>query len=287
MAVDSDARPLYTRIMKKIILTTLLSIALVASFGASAFAAKPTSSGKTKTPLGIDVSWPQCGTTLPDDQAFAIVGVNGGLANNTNPCFAEQFAWAQNSLGGTNQPLVSVYVNTGNPGLLSASWPTSNAYVGISTTNQGYVIDNPYGTCDGTETAACAYIYGWSRAYDDVNERGVPNPATLKWWLDVETGNSWSETDLAANAADLEGMTDYLQSIGAQVGVYSTGSQWKEIVGTVSTTSNLNGLDSWLAGARTVRGAEQNCSNPPLTPTSKVVLTQFVSNNLDYNYSCI
>lgn len=270
---------------KNIILSSIFSLLLVATASVSAFAAKPTGGG-TSTTSGIDVSWPQCGKVLPSDKAFAIVGVNGGLANNNNPCFLEQLAWAQNSRGGTNQPLVSLYVNTTNPGLLSASWPTSNKYKGLDTAAD-ITVENPHGTCTGAEDAACAYIYGWSRAYDDVHHRNVPNPASFKWWLDVETGNSWSTTDLVANAASLEGMTTYFQSIGSTVGIYSTNSQWQTIAGHVSPSSNLNGLDSWLAGARTVRGAEQNCTNPPLTPTSKVVLTQYISNNLDYNYSCI
>ena len=272
--------------MKNIITSSIISLLLVATMSASVFAAKPSGGTTTKTTAGIDVSWPQCGKTLPGDKAFAIVGVNGGLANNDNPCFAEQLAWAEKSLGGTNQPLVSLYVNTTNPGLLSASWPTSNQYKGVDPTVI-IAIENPHGTCSGAEDAACAYIYGWSRAYDDVHHRNVPTTATFKWWLDVETGNSWSTTALNANAASLEGMTAYLQSTGAPVGVYSTNSQWQTIVGRVDTTSNLNGLDSWLAGARTVRGAQQNCTNPPLTPTSKVVLTQYVSNNLDYNYACV
>jgi hypothetical protein len=272
--------------MKKIILLSSIASLLIVIIGSvSAFAAKPTG-GNTKTTTGIDVSWPQCGKTLPSDKAFGIIGVNGGLANNSNPCFLEQLAWARQSNGSTTQPLVSLYVNTTNPGLLSASWPTSNQYKGIDTT-ANITIQNPHGTCAGAEDTACAYVYGWSRAYDDANHRNVPSPASFKWWLDVETSNSWSTTDLIANAASLEGMTAYFQSIGSVVGAYSTNSQWQTIVGTVNQSSNLNGLDSWLAGARTLRGAQQNCANPPLTPTGKVVLTQYVSNNLDYDYSCI
>lgn len=272
--------------MKNIIVSSIISLLLVATTSVSAFAAKPGTTAAKTTTTGFDVSWPQCGKTLPSDKAFAIVGVNGGLANNNNPCFSEQLAWAQSSQGSTNQPLVSLYVNTTNPGLLSASWPTSNNYKGVNETAVIPVV-NPHGDCTGAEDAACAYVYGWSRAYDDVNYRNVPNAASYKWWLDVETGNSWSTTDLGANAASLEGMTAYFQSIGSKVGVYSTNSQWQTIVGQVATNSNLNGLDSWLAGARTVRGAQQNCTNPPLTPTSSVVLTQYVSSGLDYNYSCI
>jgi hypothetical protein len=269
----------------KIVVGALLSVALLASTGSGAMAAKPPATN-TASPLGLDVSWPQCGKTLPTDQAFGIVGVNGGLANNSNQCFTQQLTWAQRSKGGTGQPLAALYVNTANPGALSASWPTSNNYKGVDAV-ASIVVANPYGDCTGAEDAACAYVYGWSRAYDDANFRNVPTPGSFKWWLDVETGNSWSSTNLTANAADLEGMTDYFKSLGAQVGIYSTNYQWTTIVGQVASTSSLSGLDSWLAGARTSKAAQQNCTNTPLTPTSKVTLTQFVSNNLDYDYSCI
>jgi hypothetical protein len=229
--------------------------------------------------LGIDVSWPQCGRTLPTGQAFAIVGVNGGLANNTNPCFATQLAWAGKSTGRTGQPKVALYVNTANPGRAGSWWPTSNVY-------GGKTVSNPYGRCRGAEDTACAYMYGYAKAYDNVKSRGVTNASGSLWWLDVETINTWSK-DKAANAADLEGMTAYFKSIGARVGLYSTGYQWGLIVGQVSSTSNLRGLPSWLAGASGATGAKNMCAWPALTPGGKVTMTQFVSNNLDYDYSCI
>jgi hypothetical protein len=57
---------------------------------------------------GNDVSWPQCGKPLPKGQTFGIVGVNNGLANNTNPCLKTQLTWAGTSKGGTGQPLVAL-----------------------------------------------------------------------------------------------------------------------------------------------------------------------------------
>jgi hypothetical protein len=232
-----------------------------------------------KVPLGNDISWPQCGTVLPTGQAFAIVGLNGGLANNTNPCFATQLAWGATSTGGTGQPRVALYVNTANPGHKGSWWPTSNVY-------GGRLVANPYGICTGLEDAKCAYMYGYAKSYDNVKLRGVQNPSRYLWWLDVELINTWSPNP-AANAAALEGMTAHLKSIGARVGLYSTSYQWNLIVGQVSRTSNLRGLPSWLAGANGATGAKAMCSWPALTPGGKVTMTQFVSNNLDYDYSCI
>lgn len=229
---------------------------------------------------GNDVSWPQCGQTLPKTQTFAIVGVNNGLANNTNPCLAAELSWARTSKGGTGQPLVALYVNTANPGTAGSWWPSSNTYGGTS-------VPNPYGQCTGGSVgAACSYMYGYAKAYDDANIRGVSNPASYTWWLDVETGNSWS-TDRVANRADLEGMSAYFASIGAGAGLYSTSAQWTQIAGTVPATSNLYALRSWLPGASSSAAAKRRCSDAPLTGGGKVALTQYTSSSFDYDISCI
>jgi hypothetical protein len=265
------------KLLFKLSSLTITAVLIGVFSGGVAFAAKPAPA--PSTPTGNDISWPQCGKVLPKNQAFGIVGVNNGLANNTNPCFATELAWAQRSTGGTGQDAVALYVNTANPGPASASWPTSNVYGGVD-------VVNPYGTCDGADISACAYMYGYAKAYDDVNIRGVANPSSYRWWLDVETVNSW-ETNKAANAADLEGMTAYFQSISARVGIYSTGYQWGVIAGTVSPTSNLNNLKSWIPGASNLTAAKNNCRLAPLTAGSPVILTQYVASNLDYDYSCI
>ncbi len=143
---------------------------------------------------------------MPKGQTFGIVGVNNGLANTTNPCLGTQLTWAGTSKGGTGQPLVALYVNTANPGAAGSWWPSSNTYGGTT-------VANPYGECTGhSYGAACSYMYGYAKAYDDATIRGLRNPASYMWWLDVETGNSWSRKTLA-NRADLEGMAAYFASI--------------------------------------------------------------------------
>lgn len=271
--------------------TVLALLGLVVAGMTPVAAAPPT---RNTDLVGNDVSWPQCGKTLPDGQAFAIVGVTGGLANNTNPCLAEQLTWAKSSSGNTTQPKVALYVNTANPGHEGSWWPSSNIYPDVA-------VPNPYGACDSKGAAegpvdlACSYMYGYAKAHDDATIRGVTDPGTYFWWLDVETENSW-QTDAALNRATLEGMVDYFQSITAGrkdvdgkpagVGIYSTSYQWGVIAGTVPSSSSLAGLPSWLAGAKTLRGAKSNCSLPGLTPGSPVTVTQYVSAGLDYDYSC-
>jgi hypothetical protein len=254
-------------------LLTIISLAVILSPPLGAAAQAPRLSAKTAAvQTGNDISWPQCGKMLPKGQLFGIVGVNDGLANNTNPCLSTELAWANTSAGTTTQPKTALYVSTANPGNLSvADWPTSGT--------------NAYGSCTGNDDQACAYQYGWNMAQADVLNRGVPNGTSYKWWLDVETGNSW-ETNTANNTADLEGMTSYLQSTGSGVGVYSTSYQWHKITGTVNSSSNLFALPNWLPGARSLSGAQSNCKLSPLTPGGQVVVTQYVSSQTDYDYAC-
>lgn len=252
----------------------------------------PLPSGSPPVGIGYDISWPQCATPLPSGQAFGVVGVNGGLANTTNPCLDSQLAWATQSSGITEQPKVALYVNTANPSAAAADWwPRSNTYPVWSDST----VTNPYGQCMGADSPACSYLYGYAKAYDNATLRGVPDPAGYFWWLDVETDNSWGP-DPVANRAALEGMAHYyLDVLGVQgLGIYSTGSQWTQIVGgigpvssgtTLRRPSNLNGLPSWLAGANTLAGAKANCADPALTGGA-VTLTQYVMNDLDHNYVC-
>ena len=91
--------------LPRIVLAFVVTLGLVLLGGSPASAATASTSGP-----GIDVSWPQCGKALPKQPAFAIVGVNHGLANNTNPCLASQLAWAKTakSPAATAQPGVAL-----------------------------------------------------------------------------------------------------------------------------------------------------------------------------------
>ncbi|MGY1711463.1 hypothetical protein ACI8AC_18350 [Geodermatophilus sp. SYSU D00758] len=239
--------------------------------------------------VGYDVSHPQCDEDLPENPAFAVVGVNGGLATRPNPCLAEQLEWAAESATGrvSGQPEVQLYLNTANPGQvrhLVTTWPESGR--------------SPYGRCLGGNTLACSWQYGWLRSYTSVNSFFVPaaleadldpDPAQYRWWLDVETMNTWQERSpeaAAHNRAALEGMTDHLTGLGAEVGLYSTGYQWGRIAGRVPPDSPLYELDSWLAGATTRSGAAANCALPPLVGGGRVVLVQYVADGLDHNHAC-
>jgi hypothetical protein len=257
------------------VMAVLVSLVVVNASAAVAYAAQ-----KGSTPTGNDVSYPQCGKTLPSGQAFGIVGVNDGLANTTNPCLAAEIAWAQISSGTTSQPKVSLYVNTANPGNGVADWPKGN-----TDPVTGSPVHDPHGTCAGGDDPACAWQYGWNIADLDAQTRGVSNPGSYRWWLDVETVNSW-ESNTQNNRADLEGMAAYLQGIGGAVGIYSTTRQWGQIAGTVPSTSPLYPLPSWIPGARTLSQAKTNCGSAPLTGGGIVTVTQWTTSPANSDFSC-
>ena len=256
--------------------TTVLALCWAAG-AAQAEPADPPPPAPPSAPPGVgsDISYPQCDQPLPVNQAFALVGVNGGTAASTNPCLAGELAWGARSVGGTVHDDVQLYVNTGNPGG-GPLWPQAGS--------------TRYGDCDGSNSRPCAYQYGWERARDDATVRGVAHPEQYMWWLDVELANTWDYTDGSGtrNAAVLEGMTEYFHSIGTRgVGLYSSRYQWGVIIGNgVDSTSSLNGLSNWRPTGNSPENARANCGLAPLTPGGVIELTQYTTDR-DYNVSCI
>src|SRR6266566_1929372 len=167
--------------MKTILLRAFLIGLAGTALLTEAAAAKP-----SVVSTGNDVSYPQCGKTLPAGQTFGIVGVNGGLATTGNSCFAPELQWAYGSSGLVNQPKAQLYLNTGNPGGLStASWPKNN------TDPAKNLAPNPYGTCDASNSLACSWQYGWNRTVEDIVNRFAPaaqtagilvDPSEYPWW---------------------------------------------------------------------------------------------------------
>ena len=300
-------------------------VALMFATAAPALAAKPShgggggGGGGGSTLTGNDLSYPQCGSSFPSSPAFGIVGVNGGLANDLNPCLGPSASYTQSELywavassaGGTSQPKASLYVNTADPGNVYngtpiADWPTSSLaadqYGSCATTN----VTTSSGTFTvGENSQACAWQYGYNMATQDalwltsaadaIKGQSPPvtvsdTPGSYPWWLDVETANSWQSgtSGQAMNVADLQGMIAALQGAGVvAVGAYSTSSQWNQITG--GTTSALGsgllyGIPDWIPGAKTLSGAKSNCSQVSFTG-GHVTITQW-SGRPDNDYAC-
>jgi len=302
----------------------LAVVLLVLTVVTPAGAAKPghggSGGGGNSSAIGYDVSYPQCGATLPTSPAFGVVGVNNGLANSTNPCFGTSTSYANYSQselywatayasGGTTQPKVSLYVNTADPGneyngTIIADWPTANSSS----------VTNPNGSCltttitinataytVGQNSPACAWQYGYNMMTADIARLASaaaqlnaletidyvsPNALAYRWWLDIETANSWQSgtSGQAMNFADIQGMdaADAGGPAGGYVGVYTTSAQWSQIIG---ATSSSFALPEWVPGAKTQSGAVANCAQSSFTG-GQVTLTQWTSHSLDNDYVC-
>jgi hypothetical protein len=232
---------------------------------------------------GYDASFPQCSGSYPSNPLFGIVGVNGGLANNANPCLGDELHWARGAPGEKRpeQPPLSLYINTGNPGAHHvADWPKSGTAPA-------------YGSCNGLLTNACSYLYGEQRAghsYGLVAALDAAAARTAPWWLDVELSASWAGT-YELNIAALQGFIAGLHNAGATgpIGIYSTGAQWNDITGlTAQTTPTaFNGrLPDWVAGTRaTLDQARQNCTSGGFTGASPT-LAQYRIGSLDADLRC-
>ena len=261
-----------------------LGLALGTSWAAPAEAAPAAPRFAPAGSIGHDVSYPQCDKPLPVG-AFGVVGVNGGKNFTANRCLAAQYAWAKTL---PNQAMV--YLNTGNPGNQSTNWP-------LSATSEGGAL------CINAASAAdpgCAYIYGRRVAASAMQvAAGAGVALDTTWWLDVETANSW-DGDGVGNAAELQGMFDYLRGSGvAQVGLYSTGLQWGEITGGYSGATAadyrtawstyftpkyaMETAPNWIAGVTAVAAARNCLTTFTGGPTA---LAQYIEAGFDHNLVC-
>ncbi|HKU58761.1 MAG TPA: hypothetical protein VJP39_04075 [Gaiellaceae bacterium] len=239
--------------------------------------------GRSSPTIGYDASYPQCASSYPQNALFGIVGVNGGLASNSNRCIRGELRWARDAPGQKRpkQPPLSLYIDTGNPGGHHvADWPSG----GTAPT---------YGSCNGKLTNACSYIYGEQRAahsYHLVAVLDLLAAKTAPWWLDVELTASWAGT-YQLNIAALHGFIAGLRTSGATgpIGIYSTVAQWKDITGlTAQTTATAfkSQLHDWVAGTEaTLRQAQQNCIDGNFTGVAPT-LAQYRTGPLDADLRC-
>ena len=259
----------------------VLALALIAAVAAVLIVLL---TGTASPSAGYDVSSPQCSGSYPSSPLFAIVGVNGGLANNANPCLRDELSWARSAPGQKRprQPALSFYVVTANPGAHHvADWPAG----GTTPT---------YGACNGLLTNACSYLYGEQRATYSYHLAATLDPAaarTAPWWLDVELGATWAGT-YELNIAALRGFVAGLNGAGATgpIGIYSTSAQWKDITGlTAQTTQAAFGrrLADWIAGAETTTAAQarQNCAGGGFTGAAPA-LAQYRIGAFDADLRC-
>jgi hypothetical protein len=219
------------------------------------------------TTSGYDYSYPQCGSAAPN-ASFGIVGVNGGYPfTYYNNCLAAQYAAAAKSGN------ASVYINTGYD-------PTYTAIDGRHTTQDCATQSQ---TVTGTQAQQAAWAVGCSEAERDVAyASGQSATSPTAWWLDVETANSWSSTDLSLNRYTIQGIITTLRTnTAAPIGAYSTSYQWSVITGGYQAAVDAN----WVAAGQTsLKRAKRYCSSAGFTG-ARVWLVQYVA-TYDHDYVC-
>lgn len=242
--------------LRTLVFSAPVAAALVMALNASASAGfNPYVSGS----IGYDYSYPQCGTAAPA-ASFGVVGVNGGYPfTYYNTCLGAEYAVAARTGN------AAVYVNTGYD-------PTYTAIDGRHTTQS---CANMSATVAGSQSQKAAWAVGCSEAQRDVayfSAQSATSPTA--WWLDVETANSWSTSDLTLNSYAIQGLVATLrQSTSVPVGIYSTAYQWTEITGGYKAPVDAN----WVAtGQRTAKRAKQSCGSTGFTG-AKVWLVQYVA----------
>jgi hypothetical protein len=122
---------------------------------------------------GNDISYSQCSATSYPTNSFGIVGVTGGRAFTHNSCLSTEFSWASH----LSSP-ASLYMNLNSP-------------IGSTASNGN---TGPYGTCAKNDKLCHAENYGYNAAQDAFTYAQQQGASASQWWLDIETGNSWSSS---------------------------------------------------------------------------------------------
>jgi hypothetical protein len=237
--------------MRRVLFYLVITI-FVASLGFSIPAQALASQSPSTIP---DVSWPNCKENLSNDQATGIVGVGGGLDFHANACL-----YQESRLFST----YALYLNTGYPG-----------------TSYGLKYQNTPINCVNEDNLCLAYNYGYNAARYFIRYASANSVHSYRWWLDVETDNSWTN-NIFQNRANLIGMYDAIKQFVplSRVGFYSYPGQWNEITGNWRT-----GTDVWSAtGTSSLQTAMSGCQHSSFT-LGPTLLTQYTT-QLDHNYIC-
>jgi hypothetical protein len=247
------------------VLGAVMAVAMVVAIQIDASAAV---SPYLKGTLGYDYSYVQCGKSAPR-LSFGIIGVTAGYPFTFyNNCLSTEYVAA------TKTGNAALYVNTGYD-------PSYTAVDGRHSTQDCV---NRSAAISGTPAQTAAWAVGCSEAQRDLASFAAIHSVTspTAWWLDVETANSWSTSDLSLNVYTLRGLIETLRgATSAPLGVYSTPYQWGVITGGYQAPVDAN----WVAtGTTSLKRARTFCTGSSFTG-APVWLVQYVA-TYDHDYVC-
>jgi hypothetical protein len=203
----------------------------------------------------VDVSWPNCSYQAKGSYAYGIVGVTGGINFHRNPCLGEEASWFEQHAD---------YINTGYPG---------NSY--------GDKYKSYPQKCKPNATSCLAYNYGYNAALFAIKYAAQQNAFSNRWWLDVETDNSWT-TDYYVNIQSLQGAENAIKAkvFMPSVGFYSDNWQWLQITG-----SWQNKIPEWYATGGVSKSLAKASCNEKSFNGGPIIYSQYTL-MLDEDYKC-
>jgi hypothetical protein len=206
---------------------------------------------------GVDVSWPKANCQVPARflRSWAIVGVDGGLDFTKNPCLRSEASRVSD---------YTLYANTGYP---------DTAFGRHFTATPRH--------CSRGNMICLAYDYGYANGVYTVKYAASQGLHATRWWLDVETDNSWTN-NIYVNRASIAGEAAAIrrETVVGQVGVYSYPGQWDLLTG-----NWRNGMPNWSATGSLERSvAKSFCKNENFTGGG-TWMTQYTV-RLDEDYVC-
>ncbi len=225
------------------------------------------------TASGTDVS-SSCSGSLTSGARFAVVqATNGKPYSTVDPsCFATELAAAARLPGAPE-----FYLNLADPGKASA----------------GHWNDGGPKACHVAKNydLGCAYDYGYQAAKQAVGFAASQGAASgSRWWVDVETDNSWGNRHLTdppahaeANIADIQGALHYLGAHGYPAGVYTETAWWNPITG---GSKRLSNVPVWGGGADSAANARANCKQVSITGGPALLSQWFVKRSVDHDVAC-
>jgi hypothetical protein len=216
--------------------------------------------------IGYDVGNASCSGALPTGGSFGIVGVTAGRPYHRSRCLSAEAAWAA---GMTYSP--QYYVNLANPGHKSSHWGKG----GPRACHRKPKYD-----------PGCAYDYGYEAAAAAWSYvRAIGSNGHGRWWLDVETDNTWgiSRAGIAANQDVIRGAVHYLHARRhVPTGIYTETVWWDLITG---GSTRFADVPVWGGGAGSKRNARHNCRPHSITG-GPALLAQWIRGGVDRDIVC-
>jgi hypothetical protein len=216
--------------------------------------------------IGRDVGDVSCSAPLATNVAFGVIGTTAGKPYYPSPCLSAEYSWAS---GLQYRP--QFYVNLADPGHKSAHWDKGGPR-----------------KCDRSPKydTGCAYDYGYEAAQTALRYvRALGATGQGRWWLDVETDNTWGVTrnGIAANVEVIRGAVDALRSHAhVSAGIYTETTWWAYITG---GSRAFSGTAVWGGGANSKKHARANCRAHSITG-GPALLAQWISGGIDHDVAC-